>query len=205
MTFFTKEGIHQLARASGIQTSEMLNESAETRFQTLSATSSIGPAQDESRKAVSTKTFEIFLSHSSLDAPLVLALYTILATRGYKVYLDQIHDPYLNRQNVTRKTAEIIRKRMTQCDSLFVATTGNTTKSQWVPWELGFTDGLTGKSAILPIVDYSYSTFSGLSYFGLYPTIGDRANSVWPHDLEITENNGGVSTWGSWIHNAKTY
>ena len=205
MAFFTKDSVHQLAASQGIGTRGMLNESVERRFQAISSNSPLSSAKDESRKAIGSKTFNIFLSHSSLDASLVLAIYTVLTSRGYHVYLDRIHDRNLNRQNVTRHTADVIRKRMTQCDSLFVATTSNTPQSKWVPWELGFTDGLTGNAAILPIVDNIYSSFAGLTYFDLYPTVGDRPSHVWSNDLEITERNGHVSPWGSWIHGPKAY
>ncbi len=180
MAFFTEQ---QVLRAAAAVTGEGLTPTVMNAAAALSERRLQVAEQDESQSPV--KTFDIFLSHSSLDAIQVLGIYQILSSRGYLVYLDRICDPHLNRAVVNRATATTIRRRMTQCHSLFVATSLNTPASQWVPWELGFTDGLTGKAAVLPIVPGDTVSFGGLSYFELYPTVQDDPNTRKPSDLTI--------------------
>jgi len=150
--------------------------------------------------------FDIFLSHSSLDQLQVLGIYKLLRRRGYSLYLDQVCDPQLNRANVTRATARVLRYRMAQCKSLFVATSNNTTNSKWVPWELGFTDGWNGKTAILPILPSGTYSFSGQEYFELYPQVRDAGSSyAYPHDLDIFDQGRFIASWGSWLSRVRTF
>ena len=143
---------------------------------------------------------DIFLSHSSLDQLQVLGIYRLLRQRGYAVYLDQVCDPLLNRANVTRATARVLRYRMAQSRSLFVATSDKTTHSKWVPWELGFTDGWNAKAAILPIVPRGTVSFQRQEYFELYPEIRDAGSGhVRPNDLDIWEGGSFVGSWGRWL------
>jgi len=123
--------------------------------------------------------FDIFLSFSSVDWTNVLALYNRL-TKTYRktVYVDRFIDPHLNPANVTRATGLVLRRRMAQSKSLFCATSQATTTSAWVPWELGFEDGYTGKVAIAPII--SGVQFGGREYFEIYPEVQEQ-----PSQLEI--------------------
>jgi hypothetical protein len=89
------------------------------------------------------KTYDIFLSHSSEDAIYIKALYDELTEASFSVYVDWIEDPQLNRANVTKQTAAVLRKRMDSCRSLLYATSEAAKKSVWVPWELGYMDSKT--------------------------------------------------------------
>lgn len=115
--------------------------------------------------------YDVFLSHSMSDAQIVLGVKTILENQyGLKVYVDWIEDKQLNRELVTAATAELLRKRMKQSGSLFYLTTENSSKSKWMPWELGYFDGLKpNKVAILPVLKSRYDDFKGQEYLGLYP------------------------------------
>jgi hypothetical protein len=63
------------------------------------------------RKTFSSQsTFDIFLSHSFLDREEVLGLYYELTSKGFSVYVDWIVDPQLDRSNVTKESASLIRK-----------------------------------------------------------------------------------------------
>lgn len=115
--------------------------------------------------------FDIFLSHSYDDRKIIPALKRQLELLGYSVYVDWIVDKLMSRENVTPKTAEILQKRMKQSKSLFYATSENTPNSKWMPWELGYFDGLKNKRvAILPIKkNNNFSEdFKGQEYLGLY-------------------------------------
>ncbi|KQK26091.1 hypothetical protein AR438_10950 [Chryseobacterium aquaticum] len=110
----------------------------------------------ESKKTFSTKNsnqqFDIFLSHSFLDRYEVYGLYRELTSMGFSVYVDWIVDSDLDRTNVTKATAELIRNRMRNSKSLLLAISTNAAISKWMPWELGYVDGNTRKCAIVPVV-----------------------------------------------------
>lgn len=128
------------------------------------------------------KTYDIFLSHSFLDAREVLGLKTYLEEMNYSVYVDWIEDKQLDRSKVSKKTADLLRKRMNSCKSLFFATSDNAGKSVWMPWELGYFDGVKGKVAILPILASSNSDrYEGQEYLGLYPYVTNSHSSLWIH------------------------
>lgn len=116
--------------------------------------------------------FDVFLSHSVKDAELVLGVVRILEDMGKKVYVDWVVDKQLSRDSVTKETAETLRTRMKESSRLLYLATDNASSSKWMPWELGYFDGLkSGKVAILPLVDSAYSSFQGQEYLGLYPAL----------------------------------
>lgn len=116
--------------------------------------------------------FDIFLSHSSSDAELVIGIKELLEQTGKRVYVDWVDDPELDRSHVTKETADRLRQRMMQSGSLFYVATDNATKSKWMPWELGFFDGLKrDKVCILPVLCSPDQSFDGQEYLSLYPVI----------------------------------
>jgi hypothetical protein len=119
------------------------------------------------------KQYDIFLSHSIKDAELILGIKKICEDLGYSVYVDWFEDGQLDRGNVTKHTADILRKRMLSSKSLFYVATENAEISKWMPWECGYFDGLKGKVAIVPIKKYSINNneYTGQEYLGLYPYI----------------------------------
>jgi hypothetical protein len=124
--------------------------------------------------ADSATDFHIFLSHSLSDQQLILGAWLALQERGYRVYVDWIHDRRLSRDNVTRKTAAVLRQRMQMSKCLLFATTAHSSASKWMPWELGFMDGHSGRTAILPITRYEETHYEGQEYLGLYPYISSE-------------------------------
>jgi hypothetical protein len=119
------------------------------------------------------RAFNIFLCHSFEDAQPILGLETILEDMGYTVYIDHQVDPQLNRQQVTQATANQLRARMQHSAALFYVTSSNSPHSKWMPWELGYFDGLKSRASILPLVsDYTLTDeYSGQEYLGIYPYI----------------------------------
>lgn len=116
--------------------------------------------------------FDIFLSHSINDAELVLGVKVLLEEMGKKVYVDWVDDPELDRSQVTKHTAERLRGRMKQSDSLLYIATESASSSKWMPWELGYFDGhKPGNVAILPVLDSEDQKFEGQEYLGLYPVV----------------------------------
>jgi hypothetical protein len=205
MPYFTTESVLSVAeqylaeagRAPSVAdaSAQLAQEADEVRFPPV-------PEETEVKPAV---LFDIFLSHSSLDQLQVLGIYRLLIQRGYKVYLDQVCDPYLDRTRVTPLTARVIRYRMVQSKSLFVATSSNVSQSKWVPWELGFSDGWNGKAAVLPILANNVTSFNGQEYFGIYPEAQDRPGYIYPQDLEINHRNNLTEPWYRWVVRNRLY
>lgn len=105
----------------------------------------------------------------------------LLEDMGKKVYVDWMNDPELDRSQVNKHTAERLRARMNQSDSLLYLASDNASNSKWMPWELGYFDGhKPGKVAILPVLDKADQKFEGQEYLGLYPTI-DKDSLSGPH------------------------
>lgn len=122
------------------------------------------------------ETYDVFLSHSVRDAEIVLGVVALLKGQGLSVYVDWIVDPELDRSQVTAATAERLRTRMQRSRSLIYLHTENSPHSKWMPWELGYVDGHTGRVAIFPVVKNPSGTFRGQEYLGIYPYVdGDRA------------------------------
>lgn len=116
--------------------------------------------------------FDVFLSHSFRDAVLILGLKRVLEADGLRTYVDWIEDPQLDRTKVNATTAAHLRDRMRRCRSLVYATSQNASASRWMPWELGFFDGVHGpdRVAICPIATGTGS-YTGEEYLGLYKTL----------------------------------
>jgi hypothetical protein len=67
-----------------------------------------------------TKTsFDIFLSHSTSDAEIILGVKAVLEDYGQTVYVDWVEDPQLNRANLTAANAEVIRLRCANASRSF--------------------------------------------------------------------------------------
>lgn len=137
------------------------------------------------------KIYDIFLSHSFLDARKILGLKNYIEGLGYSVYVDWIEDKQLDRSKVSKETAGILRERMQSCKSLFFAISENSDHSLWMPWELGYFDGIKQKVAILTVLKSSYDdSYNGQEYLGLYPYVakGTIINStqqeIWIHSSQ---------------------
>lgn len=147
---------------------------------------------NESRRVQDSQdSFDIFLSHSSKDNDLIIGLKLILQDIGYSVYVDW-NDPALDPDHVTPKTAEVLRKRMSQCKSLIYAFSVNASNSKWMPWELGYFDALrNSRVAVLPIRNDAYKAFIGSEFIGLY------------FQVKVADTRGGQKA--IWVHNGDDY
>lgn len=120
--------------------------------------------------------FDIFLSHASKDAELILGVKGLLENQGFTVYVDWIDDAQLDHSNVSRENADLLRRRMRQSGSLVWVATEAASASKWMPWELGYFDGFRpNQVAVLPLVDNPGQAFKGQEYLALYPVI-DKDN-----------------------------
>lgn len=64
------------------------------------------------------ESFDIFLSYNIYDKDVVKGIYYVLTKMGFKVYVDFIVDPSMNRSKVTKETAQRIQSRLKHSKSL---------------------------------------------------------------------------------------
>lgn len=150
--------------------------------------------------------FDIFLCHSYLDKDEVEGLYLELTKMGYSVYIDWIIDPQLDRDNVTKENAELIRKRLRSSKTLLLAISVNASLSKWVPWELGYVDGHTQQCGLVPIArnNETLNSFHRTEYLKLYPYIDKPANHYrFGGKLWAVEDANRYVELTSWIRGSK--
>lgn len=136
---------------------------------TRSARSILNEAASTVRKD---QQFDVFLSHCVKDAEAILGVKILLEDAGLSVYVDWIEDKDLDRANVTPATAAILRERMQASKAMMFATSEASPSSKWMPWELGYFDGLRqAQIAILPLLTSPRDAFKGQEYLGLYPVV----------------------------------
>lgn len=152
------------------------------------------------------KTYDIFLSHSSDDAELVAGLKLEIEDLGLSVYVDWIEDPKLSRAHVTKQTALVLQARMKQCRSLIYAFSEHASNSKWMPWELGYFDGIKGTVAVLPISEWTKEDFKGTEYLGIYYYIqiarveGSEEVKLWVYETSTKYIN-----FNSWLNGTQPY
>ena len=134
-------------------------------------------------RATSADRFDVFLSHSYADATTILGIVDLLEAQGLSVYVDWIVDHQLDRTKANRDTANTLRQRMRQCRSLVYAVSTSSRSSIWMPWELGYFDGMGRQTriSIMPIEENTPGS-KGQEYLDLYPAI----EKVTDHGRAIT-------------------
>lgn len=184
---------------------QFLHREASRRFSDISKSFSSRRLVSESKEL--DKHYDVFLSHSYLDATEIRALKAIIEEEGLSVYVDWIEDYELNRENVTKETAGVIRHRMKNCDSLFYAYSDNSTNSKWMPWELGFFDGYNGNVAVIPVKENPQSGdyYKGVEFVGIYPYITITKNQSGIPTGYINESSDIYVTFKEWKHGTKPY
>ena len=154
----------------------------------------------------STKKYDIFLSHSFLDADIILGVKLSLEDLGYSIYVDWTEDPQLDRKTITKATAALLRERMNSSKCLFFATSKNSMSSKWMPWELGYKDGQNEKAAILPVSESRYENeYKGQEYLAIYPYIQSDSDRQGKQLLWIHENSKIYIDFDAWLSGRKPY
>lgn len=175
-----------------------------SRSRTVSRSTKILKSTNESY--ASSESFDVFLSHSSNEPDdIIFGIKGFLEDAHLKVYLDKVDDPQMSPNNVTPETAEILRMRMRQSSSLLYVYSRHSTLSRWMPWELGFFDGLKGTVGILPVVQASQSTFKGEEYLGLYPyTDIATINNTSKKNLWINRSSSEYADLAKWVRGSES-
>lgn len=85
------------------------------------------------------QSYDVFLSHSSLDTMELLRLKAELNNQGKTVYIDWINDRVmLNRANQNEDTWNALKLRMDQSKSLLYVMTDNSIRSPYTKWEVEY-------------------------------------------------------------------
>ena len=152
--------------------------------------------------SVSASGFDVFLSHSSNESKKLLAgIKKTLESFNFSVYIDLFDDPQLSLANVNIDTANTIKSRMKISKSLVYVYSSYSTQSRWMPWELGYFDGLKGKVGILPTNEVE-TTYKHEEYLALYPHIDLEEGSLTKkNELWINESTSRYAAFRGWIDN----
>jgi hypothetical protein len=131
-----------------------------------------GILTEQARAFDAALSYDVFLSHSFDDAEAIYGVKRMIEALHLTVYVDWIDDPKLDRGKVTVQTAKVLRERMKACSSLVFAHSANASHSVWMPWELGYFDGIKPHQVwILPLINNDDDEFKGQEYLGLYPPV----------------------------------
>lgn len=127
----------------------------------------------EGKAYIADTVYDIFFSHSYQDAEVILGVKLEIEELGYKVYVDWVEDPEYDRNKITEAVALRLKLRMSNSKSLFFLASEKSGESKWMPWELGYFDGLKDKVAVLPVVKEKSSSnyYHGQEYLGIYPYV----------------------------------
>jgi len=185
MALFTEDRLRNRARNQIIKGGfDSRYESYETKARNIIT----GYLNEQKSVTSNDKIYDVFLSHSSDDAEIVAGLKLEIEDLGYTVYIDWIEDPQLDRTNVTKETALVLKERMKKCKSLIYAFSENASNSKWMPWELGYFDALKGTVAVLPISKTNKSSYKGSEYLGIYyyieinNVLNTNNPTIWVHE-----------------------
>jgi hypothetical protein len=148
--------------------------------------------------------FDIFFSHSTLDKKEIAGLATYFQDLGLNIYVDSIKDPHLNPDRVTRDTAQIMRTRMNNSETLLFAFSKNSQRSVWMPWELGYFDGMGKKIAIMPIerTPYYQKKYKGQEYLNLYDYIEQGEKGLDLDGLLVISQRTSILPLRTWVRQA---
>jgi len=152
-----------------------------------------------------TTTFDVFLSHSPTEPGVILlGIKTMLEDEGLRVYVDNYSDPEVSPISVTPVMANVLRNRMRQSNTLLYVHSQHSTTSRWMPWELGFFDGLKGAVGIIPVTHHEEETFKGMEYLNLYPYVDVTISGSNERQYWIRRSSSVFAPLGAWIRRVET-
>lgn len=84
-----------------------------TESEVIARSRTVSRATNVYKATASTKTYDVFLSHSSNEPDdIIFGIKGLLEDANLTVYIDKVDDPQLSPDHVTPETAEILRMRM---------------------------------------------------------------------------------------------
>lgn len=137
------------------------------------------------------KSYDLFLSHSSIDSELLLKLKSILNHSNINIYIDWVNDrDALKRELTNADTANAIIERLKSSNALLYVHTDASLNSRWTPWELGFFHALKNKVCI-----YNPDNIEKAAYLDIYPTV------ILKDEVFFIETDNGLLPLKEWIEN----
>lgn len=95
------------------------------------------------------KSYDIFLSHSSIDKNEILKLKVLLNAQNINIYVDWVNDrESLKRELTNVDTAQVIIERLKTSKCLLYIHTEASFFSKWTPWKLGYFHALGKKICV---------------------------------------------------------
>jgi hypothetical protein len=162
----------------------------------------------ESREALrQPRKFDVFLSHSYADAEQILYIKRLLENHGNTVYVDWIEDQQMSRGDVDARTARVLRLRILACTSLLVANSTNADTSRWIPWELGYADGVGKRVGTIPFLetDKIQTAYKGAEYLGIYPYVTEEESKRGNLLLWATRSKRTYVKFDAWLKGSDPY
>jgi hypothetical protein len=155
--------------------------------------------------AVPPTSFDIFLTHSAESEELLLGIKALLEDQGLKVYVDNYGDPQVSPVSITPFMAGILRDRMRQANVLLYVHSRHSRRLRWMPWELGFFDGLKGAVGFIPVTHHEEETFRGEEYLNLYPYVDvTRSGNADQPQLWIRTSADVCASLRGWVRGTET-
>ncbi len=147
--------------------------------------------------------YDVFLSYSSQEPhEIILGVSEVLVSSGLTVYIDKFVDPSLTPDKVTKETAETLRMRLRQSKSLLYLHSDSSHISKWMPWELGYADGLHSKVGVFPVTETAKLNYLGQEYLGIYPYVGHAKEAKTKEErLWIWETKSKYALYDKWVNN----
>ena len=110
---------------------------------------------------------KVFVSHKDSDAELARTVVRALEARGASAYLDEFDDRLLRGPDL----ADHLRARMALCSHLIAVVSSSTSKSWWVPWEIGVASERT-----MPLASYTSTPSLLPDYLRSWPYLSQAAD-----------------------------
>lgn len=109
----------------------------------------------------------VLLSHKHEEVRFILKIKEFFNVEGIDIKIDWL-DPDMP-QVTDKETTYKIRQYIMNWDKFILIASENSKKSLWIPWELGFADGVKGliDIAILPIT-YNENKWKDREYYNIY-------------------------------------
>lgn len=136
------------------------------------------------------KTYDYFISHSSLDYTLVQGLIKALNTQGKNIYCDWINDKdYLKRRLVGDATLNVIKVRMNQSKELIFVESENSLNSEWCKYELNYFKDLDKPLKYISVEKLNSKQYQLKNYCKDWFYDSDYKNiSLFEENLEVLHN-----------------
>ena len=142
----------------------------ETQLREYSRVVRLSQSADSHVKGVRSSYPSVFLSHSHKDKDFVTDAKRFLGSHGVDVYVDW-QDPGMP-DGISAATATALRAKIESNKKFVLLATNNALSSKWVPWELGYADGLKGTEHIAVLaVKPDGKEWAGNEYVGVYPIL----------------------------------